>query len=139
MLYKSYENVTAIHVQPSLNEDQINEDDRWLLLINGFRWETPDGQFRMSEAPDQIRWFIEASGMPNGTLDLSRIDSMRVFIPERFHLLDHIGVEYQLADGIKHLCKTPMNVKTLMFIGMTRRSSCTLRVRASPPSGSMES
>ena len=120
MLQKNYENVTAIHVQPALNGDLINEDDRWLLRINGFRWESPNGQFRMSEAPDEIRWFIEASGMPDGTLNLSRVDFMQVFIPARFHMLDHIGVEYQLADGVKHLCKTPMNVKTLMFLGMTQ-------------------
>jgi len=120
ILDKGYNNVAAIHVQPGLNGDLINEDDRWVLQVNGFWWDSADGQFRFSEASDEIRGFIEMSGMPNGTLNLSRVDFMRVTIPERFGILDHIGVEYELTDGTKHLCKTPMNVSTLMFFNMTQ-------------------
>lgn len=120
ILCKDYENVTAINVQPSVNgEKMILEDDRWVLQINGFRWETPDGEFRMSEAPEQIRDFIKLSGMPDGTLNLAKVDFVQVYIPARYQL-DYISVEYELADGTKHLCNTPMNVKTLMFFGMTQ-------------------
>lgn len=120
ILRKNYKNIAAIDVQPSLIGDLINKNDRWVLQINGFRWETPDGKFKFSEAPDEIRNFLEVSKIPSGILDMTKVDFMRVFIPSRFHFLDHIAVNYELTNGTIHLCNTPLNVKNLSFFGMTQ-------------------
>ena len=120
ILCKNINNIVAIDVQPSIIGDFTDKNDQWVLQINGFRWESPIGKFKFSEAPDEIRLFMEASKMPRGCLNMTQVDFMRVFIPARFHILDYIVVKYELPNCIIQLCKTPLNVKTLSFFGMTQ-------------------